>query len=253
MQFRHWFSMAAYGVIGLYMLNGLEYWSLQHLSSAKACFLYSLSPFLSALFSYFHFRERINRRKWLGLFIGAVGILPVLSIHTGTESLVGGMALLSWPEIGMFGAVLCSSYGWVILRIVNRTALPVMSNGVGMVVGGLFALTHSLLTEPWNPIPVPQTHWQPFLVGFAAITIISNVICNNLYGSLLKRFTATFLSFMGMLSPFFASVSSWLFLGEEFSLTILFSTCILILGLWFVYSAELKQGYIQKPSAALST
>lgn len=246
-------GMAFYGVIGLYLLNALEYWSLQYLSSVKACFLYSLSPFLSALFSYLHFGEKMNRRKWLGLCIGILGILPVFAIKTGTEGMVGGIFLLSWPEIAMFFAVLCSSYGWVILRLVVKSTSPVISNGMGMLIGGLFALGHSYFVESWNPIPVSDQDFQPFLMGALTITIISNVICNNLYGLLLKRFTATFLSFMGLLSPFFASFASWIFLREEFSLVISFSTMIVILGLWLVYSAELKQGYIIKNQAAATS
>jgi len=63
---------------------------------------------------------------------------------------------------------------------------------------------------------------------------------------LLKRFTATFLSFMGLLSPIFASFTGWLFLGELPSWQIFLSTGIVSIGLWIIYRAELKQGYIKK-------
>jgi drug/metabolite transporter (DMT)-like permease len=55
---------------------------------------------------------------------------------------------------------------------------------------------------------------------------------------------------MGLLFPIFASLNSWLFLGEQFSRTILLSTGIVSIGLWLFYSAELRQGYIQKDSKA---
>jgi drug/metabolite transporter (DMT)-like permease len=63
---------------------------------------------------------------------------------------------------------------------------------------------------------------------------------------MLKKYTATFLSFMGLLSPIFASLNSWLILGEPPSWQILLSTSIVSLGLFIVYQAELKQGYILK-------
>ena len=63
---------------------------------------------------------------------------------------------------------------------------------------------------------------------------------------MLRRYTATFLSFMGLLSPIFASLTGWLFLGEPISWVIFLSTGIVSIGLWIVYYAELKQGYIQK-------
>ena len=83
------------------------------------------------------------------------------------------------------------------------------------------------------------------------MTLVFNILCYNLYGFLLKKFTATFLSFIGLLSPIFASINGWLFLGESFSWVIFLSTGIVSMGLWIVYSAELKQGYIVKKAERL--
>ena len=63
---------------------------------------------------------------------------------------------------------------------------------------------------------------------------------------MLKKYTATFLSFIGLLSPIFASLNSWIILGETPSWVILLSTTFVSLGLFIIYQAELKQGYIVK-------
>ena len=94
----------------------------------------------------------------------------------------------------------------------------------------------------------------PFALGTVGMMLLYNVLCYNLYGFLLKRFTATFLSFMGLLSPIFASLSAWVFLGEPPSWQIFLATGIVSIGLFIVYRAELKQGYIvKKPSAEQSS
>ncbi len=113
-----------------------------------------------------------------------------------------------------------------------------------MLIGGLIALVHSFFIEVWDPFPVSSRDLIPFIKGTLIIVFISNIICYNIYGFLLKHFTASFLSFFGLLSPFFASLSGWLLLDEEFSLSIFLSSGIVSLGLWIVYHAELKQGYI---------
>ena len=247
-------SLGLFAIFGMYLTNALEFWSLQHLTSAKTCFIYSLCPFFAALFSYLHFGEKMNVRKWLGMAIGFLGFIPVLALQKGSEELITGFSYLSWPELAMMGAALCTSYGWILLRVLVKDSVsPLMANGFSMLIGGLIALVHSYLVEPWNPLPVSSSGVLPFTQGILIMTLISNIVCYNLYGLMLKRFTATFVSFMGLLSPVFASLSGWVFLGEAPSPIIFLSTGIVSLGLWIVYSAELRQGYIRKAALPIST
>ncbi len=242
------FSLSILAIFSIYLTKILEFWALQYLSAAKTCFIYSLSPFFAALFSYLHFREKMNGRKWIGLSIGFIGMIPVLMQQTGVEELLNITGFLSWPSLAVIIAALCSVYGWVLLRLLVKDEMisPVMANGSSMLVGGLLALGHSFFTDTWSPTPVATPDWSPFLGWTVVMCLISNVLCFNLYGMMLKRFTATFLSFLGLLSPIFASLYGWLFLGEPLSWVIFLSTSILLIGLWVVYSAELKQGYIAR-------
>lgn len=245
-------SITLLAFFSIYLTNALEFWGLQYLTAAKTCFIYSLSPFFAALFSYLHFNEKMNGRKWIGLGIGFIGFIPVLLTQTGSEDLLNAFSFFSWPTLAIMGAALCSVYGWVVLRLVvkDHSISPLMANGASMLFGGLLAFGHSFLVESWNPLPVLAENFTPFLKGTLLMTLISNILCYNLYGMLLKRFTATFLSFMGLLSPIFASLNGLIFLGEPISWTIILSTGIVSLGLWIVYRAELKQGYIVSPGAA---
>lgn len=254
------FLLFLLALFSIYLTNAFEFWSLQHLSAAKTCFIYSLSPFFAALFSYLHFGERMNARKWIGVAVGFVGFLPVLATQKEAGELLTSFSFLSWPELAMIAASLCTSYGWILLRmIVNPTPQspthpqsppisPLMASGMSMLLGGLMALLHSYCVESWNPFPVSSADFSSFAQGVLIMTFISNILCYNLYGFLLKRLTATFVSFMGLLSPIFAAFNGWIFLGEVPSMTIFFSTAVVSLGLWIIYSAELRQGYIQKPA-----
>jgi len=245
---KQFFLMCLLALFGMYLTNAFEFWSLQHLTAAKTCFIYSLCPFFSAFFSYLHFGEKMNRRKWLGLAIGVSGIVPVLASQKGADELLSTIPFLSWPELAMIGAALCTVYGWILMRlIVKDTAVsPLMTNGSSMLIGGLIALSHSMIVETWNPLPVSPNHFGGFAQGIILMTVISNILCYNLYGLMLKRFTATFVSFMGLLSPIFASLNSWVLLGESPSPIIFLSTSIVSIGAWLVHSAELRQGYIRK-------
>lgn len=109
-----------------------------------------------------------------------------------------------------------------------------------MLVGGLLATIHSYLTEAWNPIPVTET--LPFLQGAIALMIVSNFVAYNLYGHLLKRFTATFISFAGFTTPIFTALFGVLFLQETITWPFALSSCIVFVGLFLFNQEELKEG-----------
>ena len=246
--------LLALAVFSIYLTNILEFWGLQHLSAAKTCFIYSLSPFFAAIFSYIHFGEKMNVRKMIGMLIGFAGFIPVLMIQTGSEDLLSAFSFFSWPELAVMGAALFSIYGWVLLRIIvkNQTLSPIYANGYSMLIGGGMAFIHSFFVDSWNPVPIVAGKFLPFVQGIALITLVSNIVCYNLYGFMLRKYTATFLSFVGLLSPLFASLNSWIILGETPSWIILLSTAVVSCGLFIVYQAELKQGYIVKKQDSLA-
>jgi len=202
----------ALSLFSIYLTNILEFWGLQHLSAAKTCFIYGLSPFFAAIFSYIHFREKMNVRKMIGMLIGFAGFVPVLMIQTGSEDFFTAFSFFSWPELAIMGAALFSIYGWVLLRIIvkSQTLSPIFANGYSMLIGGSLAFLHSFFIDSWNPVPITEGQVMPFIQGIVLMTLISNIICYNLYGFMLRKYTATFLSFMGLLSPIFASVNSWI-------------------------------------------
>lgn len=247
----HLFPLLLLGVTSVYLANAFEFWGLQYLSAAKACLIYSLSPFLSALFSYFEFKERMTGKKLLGLLVGFAGFSPVLLSKSNVRDLLGGVSFLSWAEIALIIATITSVYGWILLRKLGKEEgmSPLLANGSSMMIGGILALIHSSIVETWNPLPVKQ--FFPFFQGVFLMIIISNCICYNLYGYLLKRFTATFLSFAGLLTPLFAAFFGWLILGEKVGSSFFLSVAVISFGLWLVYSEELKLGYILKKKRAV--
>ncbi|MBI3212025.1 MAG: DMT family transporter, partial [Simkania negevensis] len=175
-------------LLSIYLTNILEFWSLQHLSAAKVCFIYSLSPFFAVILSYIHFKEKISQKKILGMLIGFIGFIPVLLLQTGAEDLFRAFTFFSWPELAMMGAALFSIYGWVILRILvkKQTLSPLYANGYSMFFGGLMALVHSFFVDSWfqssHLLPVAEGKLLPFFQGICWMTFISNILCYNLYG-----------------------------------------------------------------------
>jgi drug/metabolite transporter (DMT)-like permease len=238
-----WGRLILLAVFNIYLTNVFEFWGLRYLTSFKTCFIYSLSPFLSALFSYFLFSEKLTSKKWMGLIIGFLGFTPILLSQTSSEEQTGQLFFFSWAELSVMMAAICSVYGWIILKqLVNEHQLsPLMANGVSMFVGGALALGHSFAVEDWLPLPV--TNFPIFLECTLLLILISNLICYNLYGSLLKSYSATFMSFAGFTTPLFTALFGWLLLGEIVTWPFYLSFVIVLLGLLLFDQEELKQSY----------
>lgn len=216
--------------------------ALQYMSSFKGAFIYNLSPFITALFSYFFFSERMTGKKWLGLTIGFAGFLPELISQSCIPSDV--ITCFAWPEITMIGSVLAATIGWIVMRmLVNDGYSPIAVNATGMMGGGILALITSSIFEVWDPFPVSD--WIQFLKITFAVIIVGNIIYYNLYGYLLRTYTATFMAFAGFLCPLFAAIFGWYFLGEEVNATFFFSLFVVVLGLTIFYQEEFRQGYIR--------
>lgn len=226
-------------IFNIYLTNVFEFWGLQYLTSFKTCFIYSLSPFISVLLSYLIFTEKMTLKKWLGLIIGFAGFIPVLMSQTTQEEQAGQLWIFSWAELAVVTAVISSVYGWILLKqlVSQHNMPPILANGLSMLIGGACALSHSLLTENWNPLPL--TEFLPFFECTLFLIIISNCICYNLYGYLLKRFSATFMAFAGLTTALFSALFGWFFHGEIPTLSFYLSFSIVLSGLFIFYQQEL--------------
>ncbi|MCX6994381.1 MAG: DMT family transporter [Chlamydiae bacterium] len=217
----------------IYLAFVAEFWSLQYITSSKANLIYSLTPFIAAGLSYFLLKERLSKRKLLGIVIGILGIIPIL-ISQGTD-----FSMLSKAEIVLLIAVVSASYAWFdIKKLMNKGYSLLMINGFSMFVGGIAAfITYYASRDP--AVPSTTNFWE-FFKYVSLLVVLSNVIFYNLYGWLLKRYTITFLTFCGFLSPLFGVFMGWAFRGEAISWPYWVSLSLITFALFIFYREEIK-------------
>ena len=242
----------------IYFSYVFEVWGLVYITSSKACLLYNLSPFITALFSYFLFKERLTRIQWIGLTIGFAGFLPILIAQAPLEALVGQAYFISLPELFLIASTISAAYGWIIMKKLTNTRgySPVFVNGVGMLGGGLLASVTSFLWEKATRIYGAKNFdyldkifpivVSPEMAGYIMffwytllLIVVGNIISYNLYAYLLSCYSATFLSFAGFTTPLFAALLGWLLLNEHIT-WYFFSTIIIVsFGLYLFYKEDL--------------
>jgi drug/metabolite transporter (DMT)-like permease len=241
----HYWLFGLLSLLHIYIAYIAEFWALQYVLSYKACLLYNLSPFITALSTYIVYRESLSSKKILGLLVGFVGFIPILMSSIPEEMAAGHWGFITLPELMLIVSVISSALGWLIFRnlITKHGYSSFVINGYAMLFGGLMALGTSFI---WEGAPrIGQTGSGQEILMFAGYTaymiLIANVIGYNLYGVLLRTYSPTLLSFFGFTTPLFAALNGFLFLKEQISLAFVVSVLIVSLGLYLFYQEELKE------------
>ncbi len=214
----------------------LQFWGMNYMPSSKVCLLYNFGPFTSYLIAYLFFSEKMSLRKWIGLALGFIGLIPILITSTPQEELFNGMFFISFPEIAVIISAAAYSYGWFIIRkLVHEEHYSTFTvNAYSMLFGGTLAL----FVAPSLEGPFVIHDFYPFFILLASTIIIEYMICNNLYARLLNKYSETFLSLTTFSIPVFGGFYGWLFLSERISWNFLLSCVILFVSIRLFDTAE---------------
>lgn len=231
-------------ICNIYLTNVCERWGLQYLTATKTSFMYNLSPFFSALFSFLFLHEHISYKKIVGMIIGFLGFIPYFIEKSCSQgSQITPCFMFPWPEISLMAAAISTVLGWIAMRkIVQLGYSPLLANGLSMFIGSLLMMPTSFLCgESWHPLPV--YNWLYALPIIIATSFVSYIVAYNMYGYLLERYTATFLTVAGLSSPLWTAFFGWLLLGETIGLTFIFSMIVISLGIIIFHQEEIKREY----------
>ncbi len=236
-----WHHILLYAQIiffGIYAKYMLRYWSLQYLTATKMAFIFNITPFVAAIFSFIAFHEKITLKQLLGMLIGFVGIIPILLTTSSAEQLVGELFFMSLPELVLLLAIVAHCYGMIITRklIRDKKQSVGLTNGIRMLGGGLLSLLTAFAFEGFFPV----TDVVPFSIGIIVLIVLSNIICHSWYLKLLKTYSVTFLSVTDFLNPLFTASYGWLFLHETITWHYVISTILVFIGMYTFYQGELK-------------
>jgi drug/metabolite transporter (DMT)-like permease len=227
------------GFLHIYIAFLFEFWSLQHLTSAKTALMYAITPFVAAVLSRLIYKERLSAIKWAGICVGTVSLAPILSLQVSGFS---EFLYFSLPEALLSLAVVSACTAWFLVKaLMTRGHHMATVNGIAMLIGAGFFLPTLLVLQPHAWVQV--TDWPSFMGWLALLIFLSQVVSYNLYSWLLTRYSITFMTLCGFLCPLFSAVLGAVLLGESISWHYWISLCGVIGGL-FLFTAEkqIKKG-----------
>lgn len=229
---KNYYNFFLLSFYNIYLTNIFEIYGLTKLDSSKVCLIYSLSPFLTLIITFFMLNEKITKKKLIGLCIGFIGVL------IGIQNIKTIQLSIKKEEFSIFLAVIFSIIGWIQLKKLLKLNYSILlTNGLSMFIGGIFIIIHSILVgENWNYIPIINI--KKYLYNTIITIIISNFLCYNLFGFLLKQFSITFINFFGLITPIFTGIFGYIFLKETINIFFIISIPIIFYGLTIFYKEE---------------
>jgi drug/metabolite transporter (DMT)-like permease len=232
----------------LYLITFVfDNWSLQFISSAESCLMYNLSPFITAIIAYFVWSKRITPLQCFALCVGFLAFVPML-VGQLFDTSITNQSMVFIAEAVLLIAIIANANGWIMFdRLLQKGYDVITINcitmlGSGVAAGVLTVVLHSVgytqklvLHDALLAVStVTGTVWGDFLL----LIIIAHVICYNLYGYLLRTYSATFLSFAGFTTPLFTAFLGYIFLQERVDQTFFVTVLLVTVGLYLFYQDE---------------
>lgn len=216
-------------------------YALKHTLSSKVALIGSLDPFITALYVYVLFGEKLSRNKVLGIMLGFIGSATLVIMHSQQSSTWELFGFLSKAELAAFASVILSRYGWIKVQQILKSHIfsPVQVNAITMIGGGSLAL---LTAYFFGETLAASTEFSGKIYALMTYTVIAgNIIGYTLYGKILKEYSATFVALAGFTIPLFVYFFGWLILGEPLYISFFISATITFAGLLFFYKDELNK------------
>uniref|UniRef100_A0A7N0SV56 EamA domain-containing protein n=1 Tax=Kalanchoe fedtschenkoi TaxID=63787 RepID=A0A7N0SV56_KALFE len=171
-------------------------------------------PLTVAVLAALLFGESLGLVSISGLVLGVIGLLL---LEVPTISLDGDFSLSGSGEWWMLLAAQSMAVGTVMVRWVSKYSDPVMATGWHMIIGGLpIALISVLNHEPALQGNLSELSTNDVL-ALVYTSIFGSAISYGLYFYNATRGSLTKLSSLTFLTPMFASLFGFLYLGETFT------------------------------------
>ncbi|XP_076897873.1 WAT1-related protein At3g02690, chloroplastic-like [Bidens hawaiensis] len=210
-----WFSIALFAIVDATCFQGFLAKGLEKTSAGLGSVIIDSQPLTVAVLASLLFGESISLVGVAGLILGVVGLalleVPAISFDENNFSLWGS------GEWWMLLAAQSMAVGTVMVRWVSKYSDPVMATGWHMVLGGIpLAAVSVLVHDPALSGGLNELTAND-LFALLYTSVFGSAISYGLYFYNATRGSLTKLSSLTFLTPMFASLFGFLYLGETFS------------------------------------
>ena len=229
------------GLFAVFFANACHVIAMQHVQSNTAALLNATPAlWIAWLGTFGHKRTHLTGTTKLGLLIGFLGVLLVLS-PKGFD-----LAGLGWQLLILLGCL-----SWSVSAIYYRNSgsanSPVMFTGLQMLAGSLAMLAAAwIVGEPFD------VHWTGRgIAAFTWLVVMSGCVGYTAFIWLATHTTPVVVGSYGYVNPAVAALVGWLVLGETLAWVQVAGMLVILLGVALAtgYLTPMPRSPMTKPEA----
>ncbi len=214
------------GFIGITIYHLLIMYGQIHCTAGVASLLISTYPIFLAIFSSFIYKELINVNKWIGILMCFLGI-SLVSLGENNGILIGSSTLL----------LLCAA---IVLSLFDLNQKNLMKKYTPFELTCYFIWSGTLFLFIFTPDLIREFQLASIKSIFAGfyLGIFPSAIVYVLWAKLLSKFSASTLSLVCYISPFFAMLVAFLSINQVPSSLAMYGSLVVFLGIVFMTFAH---------------
>jgi drug/metabolite transporter (DMT)-like permease len=210
-----------YGVLAFGAAFGLAFIAIPMTGAGAAQLILGLVPLLTLVLAPLHRLERIRPRAIAGSLVALVGVAILAADRISLDIPIQGIAL------AVTVAILLAEAG-IVVKLTPRSD-PVATNAVGMLTGAAILFPISLLASERWLLPTQQDTWT----AMAYLVLAGSVAVFWLFVVVIRRWTASAVSFEFLLIPLATIPFSALLTDEVVTPIMLLGGAIILVGVYF--------------------
>ncbi|HTI84048.1 MAG TPA: DMT family transporter [Acetobacteraceae bacterium] len=222
-----WGHLAVSGVLTNSLLLMTAHYAMVHTGAAQIALVQTLNPLLTALLAWPVLGEKLRPLQWLGLLLGATGVLLIVGMAALRSPVeLHGLLLTVGGVVGLCSGTLYFGRFCRGTPMLEGTTVQFAAAAVACVVAAiLFETPHAV----WNEVSIAALAWNVLAVSLGGMA---------LYYFMLSHGTAARAAANFYLVPGTASLLAWVLLGEALSLLTISGLVVSSIGCWLVARRE---------------
>jgi drug/metabolite transporter (DMT)-like permease len=228
--------LAAFGVMGYFVVPMLYFVGLSRLPVGIALLLQYTAPLFVALWARFGQRQQVRPRLWLGFGLSLAGLAIVADIW-------GNLKL---DALGVAAALLCAVLFacYFVLgerQAVSRDSISLTAWGFGVAaLAGLLTRAVGGHLPDWSLLAGKTAQGTPIWLLCAYMLIFGSVLSFTLIAASLRHLPPTSVGMIAMLEPVLGSAVAWAALGESLTVAQLVGGVVLLAGVGLAETARVR-------------